>query len=153
MYTSKTGALCIAIAARALSYEEWIPISIQERPGTLADSCMHSCRFDAELAAFAVILPAGSGVVPITQSTGPAGTTDSCHPRSTANSGDRERRGGTHDGGEFYLDPAVVRRADTSAASVNEWTGERTSRDADVADDVRPASVAPLGNYAVSWGS
>jgi len=50
---------------------------------------------------------------------------------------------------EFYLDPATVRRADTSAASINEWTGERMSRDADVPEDVRPASVGPLGNYAV----
>ncbi len=29
---------------------------------------------------------------------------------------------------EFLLDPAVVRRNDTSAASINEWTGERTLR-------------------------
>jgi len=50
---------------------------------------------------------------------------------------------------EFYLDPATVRRADTSAASINEWTGERMSRDADVPEDIRPASVGPLGNYAV----
>lgn len=46
----------------------------------------------------------------------------------------------------------MVRRADASAASVNEWTGERLSRDADVAEDVKPASVAPLGNYAVRPG-
>ncbi len=36
-----------------------------------------------------------------------------------------------------------------SAASINEWTGERTLRDADVPEDVRPAGVQPLGNYAV----
>lgn len=29
---------------------------------------------------------------------------------------------------EFLLDPAVVRRNDTSAASINEWTGERMLR-------------------------
>ncbi len=54
---------------------------------------------------------------------------------------------------EFFLHPAVVRRNDTSARSINEWTGERTLRDEDVADDVAPASVQPLGNYAVqiSW--
>ena len=57
---------------------------------------------------------------------------------------------GSSPSGEFYLDPATVRRADTSAASINEWTGERMSRDADVPDDIRPASVGPLGNYAVS---
>ncbi|BDA43886.1 Iron-sulfur cluster carrier protein [Coccomyxa sp. Obi] len=54
---------------------------------------------------------------------------------------------------EFFLHPAVVRRNDTSARSINEWTGERMLRDEDVADDVAPASVQPLGNYAVqiSW--
>ncbi|EIE23293.1 P-loop containing nucleoside triphosphate hydrolase protein [Coccomyxa subellipsoidea C-169] len=54
---------------------------------------------------------------------------------------------------EFYLHPAVVRRNDTSAKSINEWTGEKILNDADVADDVAPASVQPLGNYAVqiSW--
>ena len=104
------------------------------------------------MAAFAVILPAGNGGVPITQSTSPGGTTDSSPSQSLASTGDGERRVGRHGGSEFYLDPAVVRRADTSAASVNEWTGERVSRDADVADDVRPASVAPLGNYAVRRG-
>ena len=59
-------------------------------------------------------------------------------------------RSGDH-ADEFYLDPATVRRADTSAASINEWTGERTSRDADVPEDIRPASIGPLGNYAVSF--
>ena len=29
---------------------------------------------------------------------------------------------------EFYLRPAVVRRNDTSAKSINEWTGEKTLR-------------------------
>lgn len=51
--------------------------------------------------------------------------------------------------GEFALSPAVVRRNDTSARSVNEWTGERMLRDSDVLDDIEPASVQPLGNYAV----
>jgi DUF971 family protein len=51
--------------------------------------------------------------------------------------------------GEFALSPAVVRRNDTSARSINEWTGEKTLRDGDIAEDVAPASVQPLGNYAV----
>ena len=29
---------------------------------------------------------------------------------------------------EFFLHPAVVRRNDTSAKSINEWTGEKTLR-------------------------
>lgn len=69
--------------------------------------------------------------------------TASAAERSAAAGGDGDRSA------EFYLDPATVRRADTSAASINEWTGERVSRDADVSDDIRPASVGPLGNYAV----
>lgn len=50
--------------------------------------------------------------------------------------------------GEFCLDPAVVRRNDTSAKSINEWTGERLLRDEDVPDDVEPAMISPVGNYA-----
>ncbi|GAB4816276.1 hypothetical protein N2152v2_003322 [Parachlorella kessleri] len=50
---------------------------------------------------------------------------------------------------EFLLDPATVRRHDTSAASINEWTGEKMLRDEDIPDDVEPTSVTPVGNYAV----
>ena len=32
---------------------------------------------------------------------------------------------------------------------MNEWTGERTLRDEDIPDDVLPADIQPLGNYAV----
>lgn len=49
----------------------------------------------------------------------------------------------------FLLDPAHVRRNDTSARSINEWTGERMLQDSDIADDVRPQTVQSLGNYAV----
>lgn len=48
----------------------------------------------------------------------------------------------------FYLQPAVVRRHDTSARSINEWTGE-TLGAGDVSDDIKPISVSPVGNYAV----
>lgn len=81
----------------------------------------NSVRYDAELRAFVVKLPQ--------------------QPGSDADS--------AGEGAEFLLDPAVVRRNDTSARSVNEWTGERTLRPEDIADDVRPAEVSPLGNYAV----
>ncbi|EFN59981.1 hypothetical protein CHLNCDRAFT_133105 [Chlorella variabilis] len=50
---------------------------------------------------------------------------------------------------DFLLDPATVRRNDQSAASINEWTGERTLRDSDIADDIQPVGVQPVGNYAV----
>jgi len=55
--------------------------------------------------------------------------------------------------GEFCLDAAVVRRNDTSAASINEWTGEKMLRDEDVPDDVEPATITPVGNYAaqIAW--
>lgn len=49
---------------------------------------------------------------------------------------------------EFCLDPATVRRGDTSAASIDEWSGVRLLRDEDIPDAIRPAGVAPLGNYA-----
>jgi hypothetical protein len=78
----------------------------------------NSVRFDRELDAFVVRLPAALGA----------------HARGGESaSGDED----------FLLDPAVVRRNDTSARSVNEWTGERMLRDKDFADDVRPAEVAP----------
>ena len=53
------------------------------------------------------------------------------------------------EGRNFLLDPAVVRRNDTSAASINEWTGEKLSKSDNVPDDIQPDTVAPLGNYAV----
>lgn len=52
---------------------------------------------------------------------------------------------------ELLLKPATVRRHDTSATSVNEWTGVRSEEE--VPEDVKPQTVNPLGNYAVqiSW--
>ena len=52
-------------------------------------------------------------------------------------------------GGEFLLRPADVRRNDTSASAVDEWTGGAAAAAAAVPDDVRPTAVNPLGNYAV----
>ncbi|KAF8072891.1 HCF101 [Scenedesmus sp. PABB004] len=49
----------------------------------------------------------------------------------------------------YYLDPALVRRHDTSARSLNEWTGEADAGAAPVPDGVRPLSIAQVGNYAV----
>lgn len=49
----------------------------------------------------------------------------------------------------FLLDPPLVRRNDTSARSVNEWTGERLLQDSDIPDTIRPTDIKPLGNYAV----
>lgn len=47
----------------------------------------------------------------------------------------------------YWLDAATVRRNDTSATSVNEWTGQRVEME--IPDDAAPESLAPLGNYAV----
>lgn len=54
---------------------------------------------------------------------------------------------------ELLLQPAAVRRNDTSAASIDEWTGLRASPGGDVPDCIKPSSISPLGNYAVqiSW--
>lgn len=48
----------------------------------------------------------------------------------------------------FFLEPAVLRRHDTSARSINEWTGEALGA-GDVPDDIKPLSIAQVGNYAV----
>lgn len=56
------------------------------------------------------------------------------------------------DGTEAPLQPAFVRRNDTSAASINEWTGERLGLAGDL-DNAVPAAIQPIGNYAalIMW--
>lgn len=51
---------------------------------------------------------------------------------------------------EFLLHPATVRRNDRSAQSVDEWTGEQKVLYGDVAEDIEPEDIRPMGNYAVS---
>ncbi|CAM6113373.1 unnamed protein product [Calypogeia fissa] len=51
---------------------------------------------------------------------------------------------------EFYLHPATVRRNDRSAKSVDEWTGEQKLQYSDIAEDIEPESIQPMGNYAVA---
>jgi Mrp family chromosome partitioning ATPase len=53
---------------------------------------------------------------------------------------------------EFALDPAVVRRNDTSAASINEWTGEKMLKDESIPDGIAPSTISPVGNYAAQIG-
>ena len=48
----------------------------------------------------------------------------------------------------FCVRPAAVRRADTSAAAIDEWTGERLAP-ANVSEEIKPLGIAPVGNYAV----
>ena len=50
---------------------------------------------------------------------------------------------------EIWLDPAVVRRNDSSARSLNEWMGERALDIQSIPDRIIPQSISPLGNYAV----
>lgn len=50
---------------------------------------------------------------------------------------------------EFLLDPAVVRRNDTSALSIDEWTGVKKLRDEDIPDDIQPQSIQPVGGVWV----
>ncbi|MCO5553666.1 hypothetical protein L7F22_007192 [Adiantum nelumboides] len=51
---------------------------------------------------------------------------------------------------EFLLHPATVRRNDSSAQSIDEWTGERRLKSSDISENIQPESVRPMGNYAVS---
>ena len=67
-----------------------------------------SVRYDAELGAFVLRLPNRGGTGSGTGSGG-----------SSASGGDSE---------ESLVHPAVMRRSDTSASSINEWTGQRTLR-------------------------
>ncbi|KAG6551285.1 hypothetical protein Mapa_007212 [Marchantia paleacea] len=60
----------------------------------------------------------------------------------------RVRVPGTDD--DFYLHPATVRRNDRSAQSIDEWTGEQRLRYNDIAEDIEPESIQPMGNYAVA---
>ncbi|KAK9808179.1 hypothetical protein WJX73_005681 [Symbiochloris irregularis] len=48
-----------------------------------------------------------------------------------------------------WLDPAEVRRNDTSAKSMNEWMGQLELDMASIPDRIRPQAINPLGNYAV----
>ncbi|KAH9608616.1 hypothetical protein KSS87_000734 [Heliosperma pusillum] len=54
---------------------------------------------------------------------------------------------------EFFLHPATVRRNDRSAQSVDEWTGDQKLQYTDIAEDIEPEEIRPMGNYAVqiSW--
>jgi DUF971 family protein len=47
----------------------------------------------------------------------------------------------------FDLEAGVVRAHDTSASSINEWTGERLG--VEVPEGLKALGVVPLGNYAV----
>lgn len=51
---------------------------------------------------------------------------------------------------EFLLHPATVRRNDRSAKSIDEWSGEQKLRYTDVAENIEPESIRPMGNYAVA---
>ena len=53
------------------------------------------------------------------------------------------------DGLEIALHPAFVRRNDTSAASINEWTGEKIAPGGLVSEQIAPAQIQAVGNYAV----
>ena len=52
-------------------------------------------------------------------------------------------------GRESALHPAFVRRNDTSAASINEWTGEKVAAGGAVSDGIAPIAIQAVGNYAV----
>uniref|UniRef100_A0A2P2L8G2 Fe-S cluster assembly factor HCF101, chloroplastic n=2 Tax=Rhizophora mucronata TaxID=61149 RepID=A0A2P2L8G2_RHIMU len=54
-----------------------------------------------------------------------------------------------HSNEEFYLHPAMVRRNDHSAQSVDEWTGEQKLQYTDIPEDIKPEEIRPMGNYAV----
>lgn len=60
--------------------------------------------------------------------------------------------GGSSPEEPFFLEAALVRRNDTSARSINEWTGEALGG-VEVPEGIKPLGVAPMGNYAaqIQW--
>ncbi len=75
-------------------------------------------RFDEGVAALAVSLPAGGAVAGEQRPLEGAAASPAAAP-SAAAAGGRAPAAGRR---EFYLHPAVVRRNDTSAAAIDEWT-------------------------------
>ncbi len=55
-----------------------------------------------------------------------------------------------HDGSEYAISPAELRRRCRCAGCVDELTGHRLLKDADVREDVRPTVIQLKGNYAVA---
>jgi len=55
---------------------------------------------------------------------------------------------------EFFIDPVVLRKNDTSAKSLEEWTGQEMMDPAASAEAFTVESIDVLGNYAVQvqWG-
>lgn len=106
-----------------------LAVAVVREVAKLRNLRKNSVRFDAELGVFVARLP---------QVPGPNGAGDGSAAPASADGID-----------EFLLHPAIVRRSDTSARSVNEWTGERILKDEDIAEDVKPQDVQALGNYAV----
>jgi len=97
-----------------------------------------SVTYDAQARLIRVTLPPRPAPLSGAQSDGPVGSSGSSATRA-ASSGDAS--------GPFWLEPVVVRRHDTSARSVDEWTGAPVTPA--VPDNIQPTTVAPLGNYAV----
>lgn len=66
---------------------------------------------------------------------------------------DGRRIHATFRGTTFAIDPADLRRRCRCAACINEATGELNPLRAPVANDVRPVTITPTGNYAaaVAW--
>lgn len=60
--------------------------------------------------------------------------------------------GGSSPEEPFFLEAGLVRRNDTSARSISEWTGEALGG-AEVPEGIKPIGVAPMGNYAaqIQW--
>ena len=56
-------------------------------------------------------------------------------------------------GESFTIEPAILRRACRCAHCINELTGEQVLQPEDISENVKPKTINPLGNYAVtiSW--
>lgn len=55
------------------------------------------------------------------------------------------------DGNETAYNAAQLRKACPCAGCVNEWTGERTLKEADIPADMTFSQIAIVGRYALSF--
>ena len=71
-------------------------------------------------------------------------------PEEIRQGGPRELEILWKDGQRSVYDVVYLRRACRCALCVDEWTGKRILEPGEVADDVRPVKMSPVGRYALS---
>ena len=74
---------------------------------------------------------------------------DQTTPTSIRQAGPAELEILWKDGHRSLYPVAYLRRACRCAACIDEWSGEQILDPDSIAEDVRPVSIEPVGNYAI----